>query len=188
MVAGEAYYKSETSNNNLQYLSKRILSPLINVSNLLSSITEFMFSTHTASTSPSKSIHLVKINKNNRFLTFLFSFYEITNLIKKKISTDCLIFLLLRAHWQFYKSWKAVHPSILLFTYPFYHIIHLRLLTLDSSCKQRFFQHFLKYLWLSFYLPMLGLKRNKLLIFVFLFFYFFYFSTENKKIIYQLPL
>lgn len=58
MVAGEAYCKSATSNNILQNFYNLILSPLINVSNLLSSMTLFMFSTHTASTSPSYKIHL----------------------------------------------------------------------------------------------------------------------------------
>mmetsp|Transcript_24010 Transcript_24010/g.78157 ORF Transcript_24010/g.78157 Transcript_24010/m.78157 type:complete len:343 (+) Transcript_24010:668-1696(+) len=54
-VAGEAYCKSKTSNNSLQWSINRMRSPFGRVSSLLSSITLFMFSTHTASTSPSKT-------------------------------------------------------------------------------------------------------------------------------------
>ena len=56
-VAGEAYCRSATSNSSLTWSTKRIRSPFGNVSSLLSSITEFMFSTHTASTSPSKTMY-----------------------------------------------------------------------------------------------------------------------------------
>jgi len=54
MVAGEANCRSYTSNSSLQWFCSRMRSPLGSVSSRLSSITEFMFSTHTASTSPSK--------------------------------------------------------------------------------------------------------------------------------------
>ena len=47
-----------TSNNRAQCFCKRILSPLASVNSLLSSITEFIFSTHRASTSLSKTIYL----------------------------------------------------------------------------------------------------------------------------------
>mmetsp|Transcript_33746 Transcript_33746/g.73750 ORF Transcript_33746/g.73750 Transcript_33746/m.73750 type:complete len:202 (-) Transcript_33746:421-1026(-) len=58
MVAGEAYCRSATSKSSLQWSVTRMRSELGSVSSLLSSITEFMFSTHTASTSPSSTIHL----------------------------------------------------------------------------------------------------------------------------------
>lgn len=48
----------QTSNSNAQWLSKRMRSPLANVRSLLSSNTEFMFSNHSESTSPSKRIYL----------------------------------------------------------------------------------------------------------------------------------
>mmetsp|Transcript_3414 Transcript_3414/g.6493 ORF Transcript_3414/g.6493 Transcript_3414/m.6493 type:complete len:262 (-) Transcript_3414:1159-1944(-) len=57
-VAGEAYWRSPTSNNNAHVGCTRIRSPLGRVSNLLSSMTEFIFSTHSASTSPSKRTYL----------------------------------------------------------------------------------------------------------------------------------
>ena len=47
-----------TSNSNLQWDCRRMRSPLGRVSSLLSSITLFMFSTHTASTSPSNTRYL----------------------------------------------------------------------------------------------------------------------------------
>jgi hypothetical protein len=46
-----------TSKRSAQCFCSRILSPFANVSNLLSSITEFIFSTHSASTSPSNTIY-----------------------------------------------------------------------------------------------------------------------------------
>ena len=54
MVAGEAYCRSKTSKS-IEVVGKlsRIRSPLGRVSSRLSSMTLFMFSTHTASTSPS---------------------------------------------------------------------------------------------------------------------------------------
>ena len=54
MVAGDAYCRSKTSKS-IEHVGKlrRMRSPLGSVSSLLSSITEFMFSTHSASTSPS---------------------------------------------------------------------------------------------------------------------------------------
>ena len=51
-------YNTVTSNRSAQCFCSRILSPLANVSSLLSSMTEFIFSTHNASTSPSKTIYL----------------------------------------------------------------------------------------------------------------------------------
>merc|ERR1719183_609180 len=58
-VAGEAYWRSNTSNS-MEQVGKLSLmrSPLGRVSSLLSSITEFMFSTHNASTSPSYTMYL----------------------------------------------------------------------------------------------------------------------------------
>ena len=58
IVAGDAYYRSATSKSIAQWESKRIRSLLAKVKILLSSMTEFMFSTQTASTSPSYTIHL----------------------------------------------------------------------------------------------------------------------------------
>ena len=46
-----------TSNNIAQCFWRRIRSPLAKVSSLLSSMTEFMFSTHNASTSPSYTMY-----------------------------------------------------------------------------------------------------------------------------------
>lgn len=48
----------QTSNSRAQWFCKRILSPLARVRSLLSSITEFIFSTHRASTSPSNRMYL----------------------------------------------------------------------------------------------------------------------------------
>ena len=58
MVAGEAYCRSKTSYS-IEHVGKlsRIRSPLGSVSSLLSSITEFMFSTHSASTSESYTMY-----------------------------------------------------------------------------------------------------------------------------------
>ena len=58
IVAGEANCKSYTSNNKAQCFCRRIRSPFARVSNRLSSMTEFMFSTHRASTSPSNTMYL----------------------------------------------------------------------------------------------------------------------------------
>ena len=57
MVAGEAYCRSKTSKSSLHQLLSRMRSPFGSVRSLLSSITLFMFSTHTASTSPSKMMY-----------------------------------------------------------------------------------------------------------------------------------
>ena len=56
MVAGDAYCRSNTSNRSLQWFTRRMRSPFGSVSSLLSSITLFMFSTQSASTSPSKTM------------------------------------------------------------------------------------------------------------------------------------
>lgn len=48
-----------TSNNIAQCFCRRILSPLARVKSLLSSMTEFMFSTHNASTSPSYTMYFL---------------------------------------------------------------------------------------------------------------------------------
>ena len=53
MVAGLAYWRSKVSHIIAQWGCRRIRSPLGSVNSLLSSMTEFIFSTHTASTSPS---------------------------------------------------------------------------------------------------------------------------------------
>ena len=55
-VANVAYYKESTSNIILTLFGNIILSPLGNVRILLSSKTEFRFSTHSGSISPSKII------------------------------------------------------------------------------------------------------------------------------------
>ena len=58
MVAGDAYCKSKTSKSIVEVGKlSRMRSPLGSVSSLLSSMTEFMFSTHTASTSPSYTMY-----------------------------------------------------------------------------------------------------------------------------------
>jgi hypothetical protein len=56
MVAGLAYCRSATSNSSFTCGCRRMRSPFGSVSSLLSSITLFMFSTHTASTSPSNTM------------------------------------------------------------------------------------------------------------------------------------
>lgn len=48
-----------TSNNNALWGNSRMRSPLANVNSLLSSMTEFMFSIHRASTSPSNNIYFL---------------------------------------------------------------------------------------------------------------------------------
>ena len=53
IVAGEAYCRSNVSQIIAQCGCRRMRSPFGSVSRRLSSMTEFMFSTHTASTSPS---------------------------------------------------------------------------------------------------------------------------------------
>ena len=58
-VAGEAYCKSPTSKSRAQCFWSRIRSPLARVRSLLSSMTEFMFSTHRASTSPSNRMYFL---------------------------------------------------------------------------------------------------------------------------------
>mmetsp|Transcript_30427 Transcript_30427/g.76191 ORF Transcript_30427/g.76191 Transcript_30427/m.76191 type:complete len:251 (+) Transcript_30427:6930-7682(+) len=57
-VAGEANCRSPTSKISLTWSTRRMRSPLGSVRSLLSSITEFIFSTHTASTSPSNTTYL----------------------------------------------------------------------------------------------------------------------------------
>jgi len=56
-VAGDACYKSSTSNIIVIHLVNFIISPDVKHSFLLSSRTVFMFSIQTASTGPSKTIH-----------------------------------------------------------------------------------------------------------------------------------
>ena len=58
IVAGDAYWRSKTSKS-IEHVGKlrRIRSPLGSVSSLLSSITLFMFSTHSASTSESYTMY-----------------------------------------------------------------------------------------------------------------------------------
>ena len=65
IVAGDAYWRSKTSKS-IEHVGKlrRIRSPLGSVSSLLSSITLFMFSTHSASTSESYGHRLVHVSED----------------------------------------------------------------------------------------------------------------------------
>jgi hypothetical protein len=58
-VAGEACYKSSTSNIIVIHFVSFIISPEVKQSFLLSSKTVFIFSIQTASTGPSKIIHFL---------------------------------------------------------------------------------------------------------------------------------
>ena len=58
-VAGEACYKSSTSNIIVIHLVNLMISPEVKHNFLLSSKTVFIFSIHTASTGPSKTIHFL---------------------------------------------------------------------------------------------------------------------------------
>ena len=86
IVAGEAYCKSATSKSNLQWSTSRMRSPLGRVRSLLSSITEFIFSTHTASTSPSNTIHRTSSRPGGSGLHRVRKWLERTPSVQSRVS------------------------------------------------------------------------------------------------------